>query len=98
MGEEGWRPAAEDEGRAGRFTHMSQTEETQTYPVLSTIRKDGKVYKPNPGQPVLIALTDREAEELRALEAIGEPIVSDPPSPQPSPAGEGGKAAKGRAK
>lgn len=47
-------------------------EEKKSYPVLSPVKHDGKLYAPAEGKVVTVALSDDEAAALQALGVVGE--------------------------
>ncbi|MGZ8245834.1 hypothetical protein [Methylomagnum sp.] len=64
----------------------------KSYPVLSPIRQGGKIIKPGAG--VTVELADDEAEELRALGAIGATMAAEPEATEPEKAPKAKAGAK----
>ncbi|SNY91448.1 hypothetical protein SAMN04515647_1670 [Cohaesibacter sp. ES.047] len=49
----------------------------KTYPVLSAVRHNGTLYKPDDPEHDSITLTEKEANQLLKLKVIGEPAHED---------------------
>ncbi|WP_319530819.1 hypothetical protein [uncultured Cohaesibacter sp.] len=49
----------------------------KTYPVLSAVRHNGTLYKPDDPDHNAITLTEKEAKQLLKLKVIGEPADED---------------------
>ena len=52
----------------------------RTYPVLSRVRRNGRLYAPGTDR-ARIDLTSDEAKRLKALGCIGEPLPEEPDQP-----------------
>ncbi|QCI65634.1 hypothetical protein [Phreatobacter stygius] len=51
-----------------------------TYPVLSPLRHDGKLYSPDDAKANAVALSEEEAEGLRAIGVLGDPTKIEAPA------------------